>query len=157
MKADVFQKLKKQKITLTPQRMAIIEYLIQNYSHPTADDIFMHIRKKYTTISRATVYSTLKLLLDLGEIQELSIRKRGEVCFDTSREPHHHFLCRQCGKIIDIELPYPHKCQIVQAGENQRCQVEEMQAYLYGVCSECDAGAVAEPVPGETQAGSRPG
>ncbi len=134
---NVIERLKNKGVTLTPQRMAIFKYLIKSRDHPTADEIYNKIRKKYPTISRATVYSTLKLLVELGEIQELSIRKRGKACFDPITKLHHHLLCRKCGKVIDIELDCPKNCPIIKTGEIQGCKVEEVQAYLYGLCPKC--------------------
>ncbi|MCK4236359.1 MAG: transcriptional repressor [Candidatus Krumholzibacteria bacterium] len=134
---EMIERLKNKGVTLTPQRMAIVEYLTNCTIHPTVDDIYNVIKKRYPTMSKATVYSTLKLLNKMGEIQELSIRKRGKACFDPKPELHHHFLCRKCGRILDIELECPDDCPIVAAREIQGCNIEEVQAYLYGLCSRC--------------------
>jgi len=85
----------------------------------------------------ATVYSTLELLKELGEVQELSIRKRGKACFDANPGLHHHLLCRKCGNILDIEFEHPSNCPIIAKQNINGCKVEEVQAYLYGICSEC--------------------
>ncbi|MCK4307384.1 transcriptional repressor [candidate division WOR-3 bacterium] len=130
---EILEKLRVKGVTLTPQRIAIVEFLKKITAHPTVDDIHKAIRRKYPTMSMATVYSTLELLKELGEIQELSIRKRGKACFDSNPKLHHHFLCRKCGKITDVEVD----CPIIKKGWVDECKVEEAQAYLYGVCSEC--------------------
>ena len=133
-----FERLKLKGITLTPQRVAIIEYLMSKQSHPTADEIFDALSGKYSSMSKATVYSTLKLLVELGEIQKLSICKQGKARYDHSSHLHHHLLCRKCGKIVNIETECPDTaCPIIKSSEVQGCKVEEMQAYLYGLCSEC--------------------
>ena len=74
---------------------------------------------------------------ELGEIQELSIRKRGKACFDPNPKPHHHLLCRRCGKILNIELDCPNSCPMIARENTKGCKVEEVQAYLYGICPEC--------------------
>lgn len=130
---ETMERLKNREITLTPQRIAIVKFLKKSTTHPTAEDIHKAIHKKYPTMSMATVYSTLNLLRDMGEIQELSIRKRGKACFDHNPKLHHHFLCRRCEKIIDIEVD----CPIIKKGWIEGCKVEEAQAYIYGICSEC--------------------
>lgn len=122
---------------MTPQRMAVVEFLSKTEIHPTADDIHKDIQARYPTISLATVYSTLQLLKELGEIQELSIRKRGKACFDPNPDIHHHLLCRKCGRILSIEFEYPRSCPIIARDIINGCKIEEVQAYLYGVCSEC--------------------
>jgi len=134
---NIIERLKENGVTLTPQRMAVAEFLSRSKNHPTVDDIHRNIQRRYPTMSVATVYSTLKLLKELGEIQELSIRKRGKACFDPNPDIHHHLLCRKCGKIVDIEFDHPSNCPIMAKENINGCKVEEIQAYLYGICSEC--------------------
>lgn len=93
--------LEKAGLKRTPQRMAIVEYLEGNRSHPTADDIFAYVRKRFPSISQATVYNTLRALRDRGEILELSIEP-GRKHYDPDTESHHHLLCVGCGCIIDV-------------------------------------------------------
>ena len=138
---DITERLKGKKITLTPQRMAVAEYLSECDDHPTADQIHKAIKEKYPSISLATIYSTLELLKEHGQIQELSIRKRGKACFDPNPDIHHHFLCRKCGKIVGLEFDYPQSCPIIAKDTVEGCKIEEMQAYLYGICSDCLSSA----------------
>jgi len=110
---DIIKRLKEKKVTLSPQRMAVAELLNSSTAHPTVDEIHKAIQRRYPTMSVATVYSTLELLKEFGEIQELSIRKRGKACFDPNRDLHHHLLCRKCGKILNIEFDCPRSCPII--------------------------------------------
>jgi Fur family transcriptional regulator, peroxide stress response regulator len=85
----------------TPQRLAILDYLEGNTSHPSAEDIYRAVSQKYRSLSVATVYNTLNILAKSGVLRELTIdpvRKRYDP--DTSR--HHHLICVLCGKIVDI-------------------------------------------------------
>jgi Fur family transcriptional regulator, peroxide stress response regulator len=134
---DIIERLKNKGVTLTPQRMAVAEFLNKRNDHPTADEIHKGIQKRYPSMSIATIYSTLELFKGLGEIQELSIRKRGKACFDPNPNIHHHLLCRKCGKIVDINFDHPSNCPIIAKENINGCKVEEVQAYLYGICSEC--------------------
>jgi len=134
---DIFERLKDKGVSLTPQRMAIAEFLSKSKGHPTADEIHRVLQAKYPTMSLATVYSALELLKELGEIQELSIRKRGKACFDPNPDIHHHLLCKKCGKILGMEFDYPRTCPIIAQDTINGCKIEEVQAYLYGICSEC--------------------
>lgn len=134
---DIIERLKEDGVTLTPQRMAVAEFLSRSKNHPTVDEIHRNIQRRYPTMSLATVYSTLNLLKELGEIQELSIRKRGKACFDPNPNIHHHLLCRKCGRIVNIEIDHPSNCPIMAKENINGCKVEEIQAYLYGICSEC--------------------
>ncbi|MEK7814270.1 MAG: Fur family transcriptional regulator [Candidatus Desantisbacteria bacterium] len=129
---EKIERLKKKGVVLTIQRLAVLELLENACTHPTVDDIYKALKEKYPTISQATVYSTLELLRDAGEIQELSIH-RDKACFDPNPKMHHHFFCRQCEKIIDIDI----ECPVSKQGEFNGNKVEEVQAYLYGVCVDC--------------------
>jgi Fur family peroxide stress response transcriptional regulator len=133
----ILTKLTIRGVTLTPQRIAIVEFLEKTTTHPTVDDIHKTIRRRYPSISMATVYSTLELLKELGEIQELSIRKRGKVCFDFKVEHRHHLLCRRCGRVFDIKFRCPPQCPILKPTRIGGCKIEEVQTYLYGLCPEC--------------------
>lgn len=85
----------------TPQRLAILAYLKGNTSHPSAEDIFRAVSKKYQSMSFATVYNTLNTLSKAGALRELTIdpeRKR----YDPDTSSHHHLICVLCGKIVDI-------------------------------------------------------
>jgi Fur family peroxide stress response transcriptional regulator len=134
---DIIERLKEKGVTLTPQRMAVVEFLSKSDHHPTADEIHRDIQSRYPTMSVATVYSTLELLKELGEIQELSIRKRGKVCFDPHPDLHHHLLCRKCGRVVNVEFDYPIDCPLIEKQVIHGCLIEEVQAYLYGLCPEC--------------------
>jgi len=72
---DIIERLKEKEVALTPQRMAMAEFLSRSEGHPTVDEIHGAIQRRYPTMSVATVYSTLELLKELGEVQELSIYK----------------------------------------------------------------------------------
>ena len=134
---NIIERLKSKEIAMTPQRMAIAEFLSKTEDHPTVDEIHRAIQKRYPTMSLATVYSTLELFKGLGEVRELSIRKRGKVCFDPLPDVHHHLLCRKCGKIMNIEMDYSNDCPIFEEKGVKGHKIEEIQAYFYGVCSEC--------------------
>jgi Fur family peroxide stress response transcriptional regulator len=131
MKATI-ERLKKKGVTLTPQRLAVIEYLKGRHDHPCVEEIFNAIKKKYPSMSPATVYSTLQLLRDIGEIQELHIRG-DKACYDPIPERHHHLLCRECGRVVNVEVT----CPIIRNKSISGHKIEEVQAYLYGVCAEC--------------------
>ena len=85
----------------TPQRVAIIEALLDNTRHPTADEILVEAHKRCSIVSRATVYNTLKLFVDKGLLRT-QILKEGTVVYDPNLHHHHHFIDEEDGTIIDI-------------------------------------------------------
>lgn len=129
---EMMERLKKKGVRLTPQRLAVIEFLKKSKGHPSVGEIYYAIKRKYPSISPATVYSTLQMLKEMGEIQELHIRA-DKASFDNNPQPHHHFLCRICGIIMDVEVECPIRNKKTISGH----EVEAVKAYLFGVCSEC--------------------
>jgi Fur family peroxide stress response transcriptional regulator len=85
----------------TPQRIAVVEYVLKSKIHPSADDVINNARKKCPTVSRATVYNTLNLLVEKGLIGMQTIQG-GAVIFDPNVEKHHHFIDNDTGDIYDI-------------------------------------------------------
>ncbi|HHW91774.1 MAG TPA: transcriptional repressor [Firmicutes bacterium] len=87
----------------TRQRALILKILRSTKSHPTADWIYNQVRKEIPDISLGTVYRNLRLLKEMGEIQELqwgSTYSR----FDGNPREHYHFNCLQCGRVLDVDI-----------------------------------------------------
>ncbi len=126
---------------LTPQRLAVLEYLENNIEHPSADDIFRAVSAGFPTMSFATVYNTLEALRTRGELAELSIdpdRKR----FDPNPKPHNHLLCTKCRKILDIHIDY----KIELPGDAvSGFEITGSHVEFYGICPECKK-TVGEPL-----------
>ena len=116
------------------QRESIKNYLCGREDHPTADMIYTSIRKEYPNISLGTIYRNLSLLTDLGEV--LKITTDGADRFDARITPHHHFACRQCGRVMDIMIPVEDPVQSVNARWNGG-EIEKCRMLFYGICSEC--------------------
>ncbi len=85
----------------TPQRIAVVDYVLKSKTHPSADDVLKYARKKCPTVSRATVYNTLNLLVK-KRLLEMQTIKEGAVVFDPNIERHHHFVDYDTGEIYDI-------------------------------------------------------
>lgn len=131
-RGEQIEKLRSAGLTPTPQRLAVLEYLDGNRTHPTADEIYRVVHARHSTIVKATVYNALSALKKAGVIQELTIEKDA-ARYDSNPNPHPHFLCRVCGKLYDIDLP----CMIHPGDEIDGHQVEEVHTYIYGVCAAC--------------------
>lgn len=119
-------------LKLTPQRLAILEYLESTREHPSAEDIYKALKDRFPSMSIATIYNTLEVLAEKGLVKTLPVdssKKR----FDTFTHPHHHFVCKKCGKIIDIEK----KFEISVPEELYDFEVEEYQIVFSGLCSQC--------------------
>ncbi|MDI6801304.1 MAG: transcriptional repressor [Thermodesulfovibrionales bacterium] len=120
-------------LKLTPQRLAILGYLEGNKEHPSAEDIYKAVSKKFPTMSFATVYNTLETLRERGEVLELTIdpnKKR----FDPNTKFHHHLICLKCKKIIDIHSDYN-----LDISKSDRAGFEIVGNHIefYGICQKC--------------------
>ena len=119
------------------QRESIKDYLSQTKEHPTADTVYMHIREKYPNISLGTVYRNLNLLADLGEIMKLS-PGNGSDRFDGNPNPHYHFVCTECSRVLDLDIApdaLDHINRIAEAGFNG--EIHGHSTFFYGKCGNC--------------------
>jgi Fur family transcriptional regulator, peroxide stress response regulator len=132
MKKEIILKLKNKGVKVTPQRVAIIDYLEKNRTHPSAEEIYAFIVKEYPSISLATVYNTLEKLEELNAIQKLKISDDNKVNYEYDLMPHSHFYCRKCKKIYDISVDEKLKNNNIEGN-----QVEETHIYYKGICLNC--------------------
>ncbi len=91
----------------TAQRYAVLEFLARRPRHATAEEIFHAVNRADPRASRATVYNSLRALAGVGLAREVA-SEGGAARFEAGLQPHHHFLCDQCGSLEDVpwfELP----------------------------------------------------
>ena len=124
--------LKQNQLKITPQRLAIMKYLDENRTHPTADRIYIDLKEKNPALSKTTVYNSVETLKEHGIIQSLTI-SGSESRYDFENKMHHHFLCKKCGTIIDIDIKCPNIGKMLESGHN----VEEVHGYFKGICKKC--------------------
>lgn len=120
-------------LKLTPQRLAILDYLEGNKDHPSASDIYHAVSDKFPTMSFATVYNTLRALKGKENIQELTVdpeKKR----FDPNATRHHHLICTKCRKIIDVNTEFELK---LPDSQRHGFEVTDNHIDFYGVCPDC--------------------
>ncbi len=124
-------------IKVTPQRIAIAKYVLNNKEHPTAKRIYQEIRGTHPTVSLATIYATLKVLKEFGFIQELNLPD-GQSRFDPNLEPHAHLVCVKCGDIADWEDPLLSEI-ISRISDDTDFIVNFFGLDIHGVCRKCQA------------------
>jgi len=141
--------LKAAGVRLTPQRLAIVDVLEGNTEHPSAEALFRAVKKRYPTMSFATVYNTLEALKKADCVRELKIdstRRR----FDPNTVPHHHLFCCSCGKIVDIHVEY--RLDLPRA-ISAAFEVAGNHVEFFGNCRRCsDQGVRAARQPGSGHA-----
>ena len=124
--------LKNNNLKITHQRLEILKYLDTHSTHPTADEIYSELKKKNPALSKTTIYNALETLQKNRLVQYLTISSL-EQRYEIKNKMHHHFLCKKCKKIIDIEISCPNINKILKQGH----LVEEVHGYFKGYCKEC--------------------
>lgn len=114
------------------QRMAIMEYLLEHKTHPSIDEIYMALCDKIPTLSKTTVYNTLKLFVEQGAAQMLTIDEKN-VNYDGDVSLHAHFMCKKCNKIFDL----PYDKADCKAFTMNGFAIEEIHQYYKGICPAC--------------------
>ncbi|HNY79884.1 MAG: transcriptional repressor [Sedimentisphaerales bacterium] len=119
----------------THQRMEVFRELAGAETHPDAETIYRHVRRRVPAISRDTVYRTLATLEEQGLVHKAEIVS-GRGRYDANMEHHHHFICTACGRVHDFysptldDLPIPKSVSALG-------RVESTQVQLRGLCTNC--------------------
>lgn len=137
---ETFSRLTEHGIKPSMQRMAVMEYLMTHRTHPTVDEIYTALHPSMPTLSKTTVYNTLKLLTDKGAALQLTIDERN-CCYDADTTPHAHFLCTRCGRVYDLDLQSKRlmRAAILPPGFTP----DEVQLNYRGCCAQCADAEVA--------------
>lgn len=120
---------------LTKQKKVILDVLRSTKSHPTADWIYEQAKKELPNISLGTIYRNLNVLKDMGEILELNYGS-SQSHFDGNPENHYHFVCEDCGKVYDIEIPLNEDIN-TQAYKETGFLIKGHRLEFYGTCNVC--------------------
>lgn len=117
------------------QREEIKRFLTTRKDHPTADTVYMNVRQAYPSISLGTVYRNLTLLADIGEIARIRVGD-GIDHFDADTSPHYHFVCTDCGSVIDLDMDnLDSLTDTAKSGFDGR--IAGHVTYFYGTCKAC--------------------
>ena len=131
---EILRQLKDKGVRFTPQRQAILEFLLGTVSHPTADEIYHHVKAKFPGVSLGTIYNTLNMLKEHGHLLELSYGDMSSR-FDGNPQNHYHIVCSKCGRVTDYHRPLINLDQEVM--DNSGFLVMGHRLEFYGICPEC--------------------
>lgn len=126
------------KFRKTPERFTILDAVYSISGHFTLDELSEKLIKEYNfPVSRATLYNTLKLFMELRLVvrHRLQSTTRYEACYDNNS--HSHQVCTICGKVMELKSPLVAK--VVQQVQTKRFRKDGFSLYIYGVCSTCQA------------------
>lgn len=128
------QALKQRKIHLSIHRLKVLAYLSKVVGHPTVDEIYSALLKELPSLSKTTVYNTLRLLKDAGLVRVVNIDEN-EARYDLVTSVHGHFMCVHCQLIEDFPLPIG----ILDFHLSSDHLVTEKKVYFKGICKSCQA------------------
>lgn len=136
---QMLAKLREQKFRITPQRLAVLKILAASEGHPTVEEIFKQVKTDFPTTSLATLYKTIALLKQLGEVLELGFSETGNRYDGNTPYPHPHVICTVCGTIVD---PEPDMTE--NLSENIAKQtgyfITNQRLDFFGICPKCQKG-----------------
>ncbi len=137
---DFIATLRNHGLQVTYQRLAIYQALYHNKMHPSAEEIYQLVRKRFPMISLGTVYKTLERFFEVGLIQKVS--PVTEVArYDAMTDMHHHMICVGCQEIKDVFDPALD--QKIAPPESNGFKILRQQVIYQGYCPTCSQGLEA--------------
>ncbi|HEV3483219.1 MAG TPA: Fur family transcriptional regulator [Candidatus Acidoferrales bacterium] len=117
----------------TPQRYAVMAFLMEHNSHPTAAEILEAVNRTDPRSSKATTYNNLRDLVQAGLVREVAVEGRA-ARFDAKGMRHHHFICDRCGNVEDMEW---HHVPKPASGYLGKRVLRECELIFRGLCVKC--------------------
>jgi Fur family transcriptional regulator, peroxide stress response regulator len=130
---DIDEALRGAGLRRTPQRIAVLGYLLRHPDHTTVDDLLPVLNKGYARASRATVYNTLHSLVKAGLVREFNLDAKA-ARYDAFLHPHHHFVCDRCGAVEDLQWFEVPALSRAQSGPQS---VRSYEVVVRGECAKC--------------------
>lgn len=129
---ELEKELKRKNVNLSYHRLKILEYLTQNQCHPTVEQIFTDLHKDISTLSKTTVYNTLRTLAEAGLVRVITIEDN-ETRYDIKVENHGHFKCESCGTIYNFSIDI----DSLISEELNNFKINDKNVYFKGICPGC--------------------
>ena len=127
----------------TPQRVVVYRIIQDREGHMTADEVLAAAGRELPNVSLPTIYAALQVLEELDLVRRV-VSLGGPTLFDSRPIPHHHAVCRVCGKVWDLDVAIddaPARLAARAAG----FQPEQAQITVQGICAECAERRSASP------------
>ena len=128
--------LRKAKLKVTPQRMAIYSYLMNTTSHPSVESIYNDLKPMHKSMSIATVYKNVATLRDAHLVTEFNVGEDSHR-YDANTSFHTHLVCKNCHNVCDYFGGVELDKQIKNLKDNMNFDVKEQEVIFYGICDKC--------------------
>ena len=136
----LIEKLRMRECRITPQRLALLALLFSSQNHPSAGQLYKQLKPQFPTMSLATVYKTLNLLKEMGEVREIQFGD-GDNRYDAVKPfSHAHLICARCHSIVDADVPAlfdEEQALTTQSGY----QITGHRFDFFGICPKCQVRA----------------
>ena len=130
-------KLRQRNFRMTPQRMALVRMIAASEGHPSAYQLYEQVKPQYPTMSPATVYKTLNLFKEMGEVFEIDLKENSR--YDGNKpHPHPHVICISCQKVIDGADELVNNL-LDEIESDSGYKIVRHQIIFYGYCPDCQA------------------
>ncbi|AMV70979.1 Fur family transcriptional regulator [Desulfuromonas carbonis] len=133
---EILTKLRQRECRITPQRIAILRALLHSDQHPSVEMVYRQVSALFPTTSLATVYKTVNLLKEIGEVLEIPISAGRNRYDGNNPSPHPHLICTRCTSVSDpaVSLLGPLQDEVAQA---TGYKITSHQVQLFGLCPAC--------------------
>lgn len=133
---ELMARIKESGLRMTPQREAILRTLVLHPGHPSVEDIYTQLLPHFPNMSLATVYKTIAVLKDLGEVQEIEFSSRDNRFDGHNPRPHPHLICTRCGRIDDPDIPGLGE-MVESLNKSSGFSISSYRMDFYGLCPDC--------------------
>lgn len=133
---NITEIFREKKLKLTPQRIAVYDYLLGTKRHPSAEAIYQALQDNFPTMSLATVYKSLKTLVEVELVSEINLGE-GNFRYDSTVEDHPHIQCMECGKVEDV-MGMSLSSLNREVTKFTDYQILHTKIYYYGICRSCN-------------------
>ena len=131
------ENLREDGLKFTPQRLAILEEIINNESHRECEEIYLALKKRGSNVSRATVYRTMDILVKNGFARKMELGDGRSRYESKVNSPHHdHLICTSCGNIVEFLIQDIENLQ-EQIAKDYHFKLQRHIHQLYGICKKC--------------------
>jgi len=133
---EILVKLRQRDCRITPQRIGILKAFLQSQDHPSIEQVYQEVKVNFPTTSLATVYKTVNLLKEIGEILEIGFADGGNRYDGNNPSPHPHLICTQCKKIIDPKVSLLDQ-MTAEIAHTTGYRINSHQVEFFGLCPSC--------------------
>jgi len=133
---ELLLKLKARHYRMSPQRVALLRVIATSAAHPSAAHLYEQVRAEFPDMSFATVYKTLNMLLEMGEVLELGFSDDDNRFDGRQPTPHPHLICTTCRKIVDLDV-VPVAALTSEMARRTGFEILSHRLDFYGLCPDC--------------------